>query len=130
MRLRPHFLQPLLSASASGLGLYVHGRTEPIAATLVGAFDSAARRRGLLGRASMPAGEALVIAPCQAVHTFRMRFDIDVVYAARDGRVVKLRERLKPGRLSGAWSAFAVIEMAAGAVARHTLEPGLRLEVR
>jgi hypothetical protein len=78
----------------------------------------------------MPAGEALVIAPCQAVHTFRMQFDIDVVYAARDGRVVKLRERLKPGRLSGAWSAFAVIEMAAGAVARHTLEPGLRLEVR
>jgi hypothetical protein len=78
----------------------------------------------------MPVEEALVIAPCQAVHTFRMQFDIDVIYAARDGRVVKLRERLKPGRVSGAWGAFAVIEMAAGAVARHSLEPGIQLEVR
>jgi uncharacterized membrane protein (UPF0127 family) len=58
-----------------------------------------------------------------------MRFPIDVIYARRDGRVVKVRERLRPGRLSGAWGAFAVIELAAGVVARTGVAVGDRLVV-
>ncbi len=74
--------------------------------------------------------EALIIAPCNAVHTFRMQFDIDVIYAARDGRVVKLRERLKPSRVSGSVAAFATIEMAAGSIGRSGLKIGDQLEIR
>jgi uncharacterized protein len=78
----------------------------------------------------MSTDEALIIAPCAAVHTFNMQFDIDVIYAARDGRIVKLRERLKPGRMSAALGAFATIEMAGGSIARSSLSVGDRLEIR
>lgn len=78
----------------------------------------------------MAPDEALIIAPCGAVHTFKMQFDIDVIYAARDGRIVKLRERLQPSRISAALAAFATIEMAGGSIARARLAVGQRLEIR
>lgn len=82
------------------------------------AFDSVARTRGLLGRNGLAEGAALVLAPCTAIHTFRMRFPIDVIFAARDGRVLKVRRAMPPSRVSGALGAFAVIEMAGGAIDR------------
>src|SRR5512138_3540104 len=78
-----------------------------IADSVVGAFDPAARRRGLLGRDGLSAGEALIIAPTNAIHTFFMRFDIDVAFVARDGRIVKLRQSMPPWRLAFAIGAFA-----------------------
>jgi uncharacterized membrane protein (UPF0127 family) len=127
---RPHFLAPLLKASADGFALVAAGRDAPIATRLSPAFDSAARRRGLLGRTSLADDEALILAPCNAVHTFGMTFTIDVVYVARDGRVVKVRGRLAPRRVSAALSAFAVIELGEGSVARYGLQNGDRLEIR
>jgi uncharacterized membrane protein (UPF0127 family) len=129
MAQKPHFLQPLLRPAAR-LALYVAGTAEPVAPSLEAAFDSATRKRGLLGRTSLPPSQALVIAPCNLVHTFGMQFDIDIIFAARDGRIVKLRARLPPRRISGTPGAFAVIEMAAGAIARHALSVGQTLEVR
>ena len=61
------------------------------------AFDSGTRRRGLLGRDDLAAGTAMVLAPCNAVHTCRMRFPIDVVFAARDGRVTRSCGGWPPG---------------------------------
>lgn len=87
-----------------------------IAAAVRGAFDSASRRQGLLAEAGLAAGEALIIAPSQAVHTFGMRFALDLVFADREGRVVKVREHVGPWRVAVAWRAFAVIELAAGAL--------------
>ena len=109
-----HFLEPLLGPDAAGLVLRVNGRPESVATTLEPAFDSAARRKGLLGRDGLPPGAALVIAPCNAVHTFSMRFPIDIIFAARDGRVLKIQPRVPARRVTGAWGAFATIEMAAG----------------
>ena len=93
-----HFLAPLLEADGRRR-LYVEGSSEPLATQVESAFDSASRKRGLLGRETMGNDEALVIAPCNGVHTFRMRFPIDVIYVARDGRIVKLHESMAPGRL-------------------------------
>lgn len=89
-----------------------------VADRLETAFDSASRTRGLLGRDGLAGGGALILAPCTAIHTFRMRFPIDVIFAARDGRVLKVRRAMPPSRVSGALGAFAVIEMAAGAIDR------------
>jgi uncharacterized membrane protein (UPF0127 family) len=58
-----------------------------------------------------------------------MQFAIDVIYAARDGRVVKLRREIPPWRISAAPSAFAVIEMSAGAIDRAGLAVGDTLAV-
>ena len=102
----------------------------PLAPTVEPAFDSAARRRGLLGRTSLPAGTALIIAPCQSVHTFGMQFAIDVIYAARDGRIIKIRHAMPPGRISAAFSAFATIEMAAGTAEAAGIRAGDVLELR
>jgi uncharacterized membrane protein (UPF0127 family) len=129
MSRRAHFLEALLFPSTASLALYVVGRPAPVATALQGAFDSATRNKGLLGRDRLDEGAALVIAPCSLIHTFGMQFPIDVVYAARDGRVLKLRRALRASRISGAFGAFAVIEMPAGAIDRAGLAVGDRLAV-
>jgi len=55
---------------------------------------------GLLGRRALPPGEALVIVPCRSVHTFFMRFAIDVAFLDREWRVVHLVHNLCPFRLT------------------------------
>jgi uncharacterized membrane protein (UPF0127 family) len=124
----PHFLEPLIRGTTRAR-LFVEGHDRPIAESIEGAFDSATRRRGLLGRDGLPEGAALVIAPSSTVHTFFMRFAIDLVFARRDGRVVKVRPRVGPWRISGARGAFAVIELPAGAAARAEVRVGDRLVV-
>lgn len=126
---RPHFLRPLIAAPARGTVLTIVGRGA-LATALVPAFDSASRRRGLLGRSGLADDEALIIAPSNAVHTFGMTFPIDVIYARRDGLVLKVRPTLRPNRVSAAWGAFAVIELAAGAAARAGVRRGDRLAVQ
>jgi uncharacterized membrane protein (UPF0127 family) len=125
-----HFLEPLLKKSADTAVLCIEGRDLPLATALETAFDSASRKKGLLGRQGLADDAALVIAPCSAVHTFAMRFPIDLIFASRDGRVVKLRHALKASRVAGALRAFAVVEMAAGAIERAGITVGDRLFVR
>jgi len=49
---------------------------------------------------SFPAGQGLWIVPSRGVHTFAMRFPIDVIYLDSDKVVVHLEENLKPWRLA------------------------------
>jgi hypothetical protein len=125
-----HFLKPMLESDPGTCTLLADGRDQPIARSLIPAFDSPSRRRGLLGRESLADGAALIIAPSSAVHTFRMQFPIDLVYARQDGRVLKVREAVPPNRMSGAWGAFAVVELPAGTIARVGLQAGDRLTIR
>ncbi len=108
------FLSPLLKADAAQHEL-VNARTSHVIATNpVAAVDSQARRIGLLKYEQMPDGLALIIAPCNAVHTFGMRFAIDLLFVARDGTVLKTRHAVTRRRIAMAWGAFATIELAAG----------------
>ena len=86
------------------------------------------RLRGLLGRSGLPADEALWIVPCTSVHTFFMRFPIDVAFIDDEGRIVKLVEHLGSGRLSFAGRAKSVLEFAAGSASRMGLSAGQQLE--
>ncbi len=127
---RAHFLAPLLRPGWGACTLNIEGRNVTLATTILTAFDSKSRRRGLLGQSGLDEDAVLIIAPCSAVHTFRMQFPVDLVYVRTDGRVIKLRPEVGPNRMSGAWGAFAVIEMAAGAIVRSGLQNGDRVEVR
>src|ERR1700751_2744097 len=69
------------------------------------------RRRGLLGRKQLDSGEGLWIVPCEAVHTFGMRFAVDLVYLDKKHRVVKTRSQVLPGRISVCLTAHSVIEL-------------------
>src|SRR5436853_3541285 len=86
------------------------------------AAGRAERRRGLLGRDGIDG--TLVLRPCRQVHTIGMRFPIDVVWCARDGRVVRVA-RVAPNRVSRAVirSRF-VLEAEAGATQRWRLAVG------
>jgi uncharacterized membrane protein (UPF0127 family) len=118
------FLNPLLHGSPDGFCLR-NARTQAIVADhLEAAFDSDSRRTGLLRRASFPEGHALIIAPTNAIHTFFMKFPIDVAFVAKDGRIVKTRSRLRAWRLAAAWRAYAVIELPAGALDRSLTVAG------
>jgi uncharacterized membrane protein (UPF0127 family) len=88
-----------------------------IAGLVSTAFDSASRRRGLLGRESMPAGCALIIAPTNAIHTWFMRFDIDVAFVDKTGRILKVRHSMPPWRMFMALGAFAAVEFPRGTLA-------------
>jgi uncharacterized membrane protein (UPF0127 family) len=125
-----HFLEPLVKGGGASVGLYIDGSDTALATVVETAFDSRSRRKGLLGRSGLPVGAALAIAPCSAIHTFGMRFPIDVVFARRDGRVTKVRHAMSSGRMSVSVTAFAVIEMAAGAAARAGLKVGDHLVAR
>jgi uncharacterized membrane protein (UPF0127 family) len=79
------------------------------------AGTSAQRRRGLLGRSGMNPEEGIYLGPCQWIHTFRMKFPIDVAFLARDGRVLAVHHNLKANRLSKiVLRAQGVLELSAG----------------
>ncbi len=101
-----------------------------VADRLLTAFASADRNKGLLGRDSLPERAAMIIAPCTAVHTFFMRFSIDIAFVAKDGRVLKVRGGVRPWRIAAALGAFAVIELPAGALQRAGIAAGATLAVR
>jgi uncharacterized protein len=87
-----------------------------------------ARRKGLLGRDGLPDAEGLWIVPCESVHTFWMKFPIDLVYLDRSKKVKKVRSGVPPWRLSACLSAHSVLEFASGTVNRTQTKPGDRLE--
>ncbi len=72
------------------------------------------RARGLAGRTGMPADEALLIPRCRSVHTFTMRFALDLVWLRDDGRVVRVDRGVPPRRLRTCLRAQAVLECRAG----------------
>ena len=81
--------------------------------------DRAHRRmRGLLGRRYLRSGEGMVLRPGWSIHTAFMRFPIDLVFVARDGRVLKTASAVRPWRIRVAWRAFAVVELPAGSLDR------------
>lgn len=86
------------------------------------------RSKGLLGRAGLGAGEGLWIVPCESVHTFFMRFPIDLVYLDRKNKVKKVRSNVGPWRISACLSAHSVIELPAGTVSATLTQAGDTLE--
>ena len=103
-------------------------RQVELADCVVVADHGAKRRKGLLGREALSPGEGLWIVPCEAVHTFGMRFSIDLVYLDRDKRVKKVRNSVPPWRLSACLSAHSVLELASGSIRRTHTKRGDLLE--
>ena len=119
------FLDPLEALNDPTL---VNAQTGAVIATAVEvARTSATRRRGLLGREGLPAGSALVITRCNAIHTIGMQFAIDVAFVDRDGCVRKIVHGLRPRRIAIAPRAYAVIELAAGELTPDRVHVGDRV---
>ena len=100
-----------------------------VCTTLEPAFDPRARRRGLLGRDALERHTAIVLAPCQSIHTWFMRFAIDVLFVRKDGTVLRVLPNVRPWRMALSLRAFAVIELAAGVAVESQTRAGDRLEI-
>ena len=91
----------------------------------------AARLVGLMGRRALAPGEALVLVPAAAVHSFFLRFPLDLLYLDRDGTILRAQEALPPWRLGALRTVGcrAILELPAGSVAASGSRVGDRLRI-
>lgn len=83
------------------------------------------RLRGLLGHKSLPSGHGLLLLPCKSIHTFGMRFNIDLVFLDKDFRIIKVERSVKPCRFAFASpKTKAVVEISSGWLPDDKLESG------
>jgi uncharacterized protein len=96
-----------------------------IADNLVVAGTLLARMKGLLGRNSLPSGEGLLIKSCMGIHTFGMKYPLDIVFLNRENRVVAVKRNMPPNRVTGlCFSASSVLELPVGTLDSSETSPG------
>jgi uncharacterized membrane protein (UPF0127 family) len=92
------------------------------------------RLLGLAGVRSLPAGVALLIPDCRSIHTFGMRFRLDVVFVQIGPGSLQVLEihRAVAGRriVRASRARVGALELAAGEAKRLSLAPGLSLGYR
>ena len=85
---------------------------------------------GLLGRKGLEPDAGLWIRPSSGVHTFGMRFPIDVIGLDRKLRVCAVWPKLRPWRISGvSWRIHSVLELPTGSIDRANIQRGDQLQV-
>lgn len=83
------------------------------------------RLKGLMFKRSFNKGEGLVIVPCNSIHTFWMKFPIDVVFLSQDDTIVYVIENLKPNRISPLIrNAHSVLELPVGTISEANIKIG------
>jgi uncharacterized membrane protein (UPF0127 family) len=85
------------------------------------------RMRGLLGRPALKPGEGMLIDQCGIVHTFGMRYELDLAFLDRRGRVCKLVHGLHPARCAGTFNARSTLELAPGTLLKAGVKVGDKL---
>ena len=93
------------------------------------ADTSATRRKGLLKRDGLARGEGLWIVPCEGVHTFGMRFSIDVLFLSKQRKVLKLRHSMPRRRIALSLFAHSVLELPSGVIRESGTSRGDQLEL-
>jgi hypothetical protein len=88
-----------------------------LAKELIFADTPLKRMKGLLGKEEFKQGQALIIKPCNSIHTCFMHFTIDVIFVDDNNKIVKVISRLKPWHFGGLyiWAKFC-IELPAGTI--------------
>jgi uncharacterized membrane protein (UPF0127 family) len=96
-----------------------------LGAAIAVAGTSTSRAKGLLGRDSLADGEGLLFKNCSSLHTFFMRFPIDIIFTDKNGRVLKVAKAVGPFRFVAAplRSHFA-IELPVGAITDSSTRVG------
>lgn len=87
------------------------------------------RMRGLLWLAPLQRDQGMLLTACNLIHTFGMKYPIDIVFMRRDGRVLKICESIAPSRVRGNLRAKCVLELAAGSAVACGIHLGMRLPI-
>ncbi len=83
---------------------------------------------GLLALPPLGEGEGLLIEPCASIHTFGMRYPLDLLFLSGNHQVLGWREHLAPWRVASFGGARSTLELAAGALARIAPQAGEQLQ--
>lgn len=120
----------------AGAGLYNTGlrvrvlneTRNTVVATAADVADTSAKRRtGLLKHERLEPGDGLWITPCESVHTFFMKFPIDLVYLDKKKKVKKVRHAVPAWRLSACLTAHSILELPAGTARQTQTQAGDQL---
>jgi uncharacterized protein len=103
-------------------------RGTEIASCVEVADTPSTRNKGLLGRTELRPGGGLWIVPCGSIHTFFMKFSIDLVYINRRKKVKKVRSSIGPWRISACLFAHSILELPAGTIHSTQTQQGDQLE--
>jgi uncharacterized membrane protein (UPF0127 family) len=106
--------------------LHTASGSHPLALRIANRFTS--RLRGLMLAPSLAHDEGLLLTRCGSVHSSFMRQSIDIVYLDRSHKVIRCVPMLMPWRMSAAWGAAQVLELATGSIARYGILPGDHLQ--
>jgi uncharacterized protein len=101
----------------------------PLALDLKVTTSSFDRLKGWMGRREIAARDALLIQPCNSIHTCFMRAPIDVVFVDRAARVIGVRADVGPWRFRACWRAAAALELQAGRAAALGIVRGVQIEI-
>lgn len=112
------------------LKLVIRETGELIAEQLSEAYTFRRRLKGLMGTNTLPEGVGLHIRPCKSVHSFFMKYDIDVLHLNKDGQVVGTEYGLKPGRIGSVFRGTeSVVELPAGTLERFQVRNGHHVQM-
>lgn len=91
-----------------------------------------ARLMGLMFKESLPEGGGLLLMPETSIHTFFMRFPIDVLYLNREWLILRADAEMPPNRIGPLFTrgCHAILELPPGTIAATQTEVGDQLEVR
>ncbi|OGV66688.1 MAG: hypothetical protein A2283_08305 [Lentisphaerae bacterium RIFOXYA12_FULL_48_11] len=100
----------------------------PLIETVEMAVDLKSRIIGLLGRSSLGANRAMYLAPCNSIHTFFMKFSLDVVFLDPEMNILKKVINVRPCRVVlGGLGAHGVLEFESGCFCVDDLNIGDKL---
>jgi uncharacterized membrane protein (UPF0127 family) len=89
------------------------------------AYSFIRRLRGLMLTKSLSEGYGLHIRPCRAVHSFFMKYSIDVLHLDEASQIVGIEQRLKPGNLGETFRGTrSVVELPAGTIEQADVRIG------
>ncbi|SMP67724.1 DUF192 domain-containing protein [Noviherbaspirillum suwonense] len=111
------FPHPAVLHTASG--------AHPLALHIANRFTS--RLRGLMLAPPLAVDEGLLLTRCSSIHSAFMLQAIDVIYLSRNDDVVRCMPAMQAWRVSAAWNAAHVLELARGSIDRYRIAQGDRL---
>ena len=110
--------------------IFVSNKEVTIATSVKVANTFFRRLKGLMGTASLSRGSALLISPCKQVHTFFMRYSLDIVFLDESHYIVHLVNSLPPFRISPyIKKSKKVLELPARTIEEYELKVGDKIDM-
>ena len=87
------------------------------------------RLKGLMFTKELPCQNALHIIPCNEIHSFFMKYSIDVLYLDSKNNILAFDEEMQPGKIGKAVKdAKSVVELPSGKIKKLNIKIGQQIE--